>query len=76
VRIPENDWYHATSRSFALHKLWLLANPMIGSQHGRIRKKATYEFGTDAAAANHIFWLSANPDPGSRRHPKRLSSIK
>jgi hypothetical protein len=31
---------------------------------------------TDATAANQTLRLSANPDAGSRRHPKRLSSIK
>jgi hypothetical protein len=35
--------------------------------------KATDEVDADAAAANHIFWLSTNPNPGSRRHPSRLS---
>ena len=35
--------------------------------------KATDEVDADAAAANQISWLSANPNPGSRRHPRRLS---
>jgi hypothetical protein len=38
--------------------------------------KATVAFETDAAAANQALRLSANPYAGSRRHPKRLSSIK